>query len=172
MVSQSIRQWYSTFLTLQLFNTVPHVTEMSHPQNYLRCYFLTKILLLWIAIWIFLEIEVCQEDMTHTVENHWLKKNQCYLKLKHQNRTRQITNDQAGGTMRGSPELEVESLGNVWVGVWVGMYVKLFLRWIFFNTMRTIPENEINLKRNLCRLESIKIPGVKMIWKGSTPFIL
>lgn len=67
--------------------------------------------------------------------------------------------------MRGSPELEVESLGNVWVGVWVGMYVKLFLRWIFFfNTMRTIPENEINLKkRNLCRLESIKIPGVKMI---------
>lgn len=51
-----------------------------------------------------------KEDMTHTVENHGLKKkNQCYLKLKHQNITKQVTNDQAGGTMRGSPELEAES---------------------------------------------------------------
>lgn len=37
------------------------------------------------------------------------KKNQCYLKLKHQNITKQVTNDQAGGTMQGSPELEAES---------------------------------------------------------------
>lgn len=37
------------------------------------------------------------------------KKNQCYLKLKHQNITKQVTNDQEGGTMRGSPELEAES---------------------------------------------------------------
>lgn len=48
--------------------------------------------------------------MTHTVENHGLKKKkQCYLKLKHQNITKQVTNDQAGGTMGGSPELEAES---------------------------------------------------------------
>jgi hypothetical protein len=74
--------------------------------------------------------------MTHNVESHWLKKkkkkrkkekrNQCYLKLKHQNITKQVTNDQAGGTVRGSPDLEARVSGECWLGVWVGMCVKFY----------------------------------------------
>lgn len=55
-------------------------------------------------------MEVCQRGHDpHCWEPRIKKKNQCYLKLKHQNITKQVTNDQAGGTMGGSPELEAES---------------------------------------------------------------
>lgn len=45
--------------------------------------------------------------MTHNVGATDI--NQCYFKLKHQHITKQVTNDQAGSTIPGSPEPEVVS---------------------------------------------------------------
>lgn len=57
-----ISQWFSTFLILQCFNTVPRVVVTPPIIKLFYCYFLTKILLL---IWIIMLISVFSPMILH-----------------------------------------------------------------------------------------------------------